>query len=123
MHSATRKGERCFLSPHWNQLCPTPIPGVTEIGGTGRKPLLTQTAHPASWAHVKAVCFSLSAAAAGGKLSLPASPLPSPLQAAGPVQQHLLLLAELQELNRKACLGGPVSPPGGVGKCTTNLAV
>lgn len=87
------------------------------------KPLLTQTAHPALWAPIKAVCFLLPAAAVGGELSLPAGPLPRPPQAADPVQQHILLLARSQDLNRKACLGGPGSPPGSVGKCTTNLAV
>lgn len=47
--------------------------GGQETGGTDMKPLLTQTAHSAPWAHIKAVCFPLSAAAAGGKpLCLPA---------------------------------------------------
>lgn len=76
-------GERCFLYPHWKKLYPTPIPGVREGMRNGRgtdvKPLLTQTAHPALWVHIKAVCFPLSAAAVSGKISLPASPLPRPL--------------------------------------------
>lgn len=67
------------------------------------KPLLTQTVQCDYGAHVKAVCFTLSVAAVGEKLSLPLSPLPRPQQAVCPVQQQLLLLAELQDLNRKVC--------------------
>lgn len=48
--------------------------GGQEMGRTNTKLLLTQTAHSASWARIKAVCLPLSAAAAGGKrLCLPTS--------------------------------------------------
>jgi len=119
--------ERCFLSPCLKQLCLTPIPGVTggtrSVGGTVDRYETSAHTNRTPWAHSKAVCFHLSAAAAGGKLSLRGSPLTRPLQAAGPVQLQLLLLAGLQDLGRKACLGGSVSPPGSVGKCSINLAV
>lgn len=83
------------------------------------KHLLTQAVQRDYGAHIKAVCFALSVAAVGEKLSVPSSPLPRPQQAVCPGQQQLLLLAELLDLNRKACQGGPVNKS--VGKCATNL--
>lgn len=68
------KGVSCLCTGTSSTLLlPLGPEGGQETVGTDMKPLLVQTAHLASCAHTKAV---LSAAAAGGKLSLPTSPGP-----------------------------------------------